>query len=84
MSEGRGLRAPPFAIAVAAPRGLNRSLAGDLVPPTTDEHGRWLSWGRDHRGRVARFRRTDGIHLTDPGGLEVTCRLMPLLSAAGL
>lgn len=56
----------------------------DTWPLSTDTAGRWLRRGRTLQGDKVRFRKRDGRHLTDEGGVEVGRRILVSLFNHGL
>ncbi len=56
----------------------------DTWPLSTDADGRWLRDGHTLTGDAVRFRKGDGRHLTDEGGVEVGRRMLVALFNHGL
>lgn len=71
-------------VQAAALRGLDQVSYVDMFPLSSDPGGHYLRSGLDLHGRAVRYRRRDGRHLTDEGGVEVARRLLEVLLDQGL
>ncbi|MEE2779222.1 MAG: DUF459 domain-containing protein [Myxococcota bacterium] len=67
-----------------AVRGMERVTWIDMWPLSSDTHGRFLDRSVNAFGDKVTYRRSDGIHLTQPGGVRVGRQLVDRLVSEGL
>jgi hypothetical protein len=67
-----------------AVRGMERVTWIDMWPMSSDTHGRFLDDSINAFGDKVRYRRSDGIHLTQSGGVRVGRQLVTRLVNEGL